>query len=184
MKFIKTEIPGVFIIIPDVHNDSRGYFLESYNEIEFKKNGINSKFVQDNRSFSEYGTIRGLHFQKGYYAQAKLVSVIKGNVLDVAVDLRKNSPTFGKHIAVLLNGEEKNMLFIPRDFAHGFAVLSDTALFSYKCDNFYNKESEGGILYNDPDFNINWGIPKNKVITSNKDALWPTFNKWKSEKTK
>lgn len=184
MKFIKTEIPGVFIIEPQVFKDSRGYFFESYSKKDFSGYCLSDNFVQDNQSKSSYGTIRGLHFQKGVYAQAKLVRVIHGTVLDIAVDLRKNSPTFGKHIAVELNGEKNNMLFIPRDFAHGFAVLSETALFSYKCDNYYNKESEGGILYNDPDLNINWGIPKDKIITSDKDALWPTFNKWKSEKTK
>lgn len=184
MKFIETEIHGVYIIEPTVFNDSRGYFFESYNETEFRKNDICSRFVQDNQSKSSYGTIRGLHFQNGFYAQAKLVRVIHGKVLDVAVDLRKNSPTFGKHIAVELDAEKNNMLFIPRDFAHGFSVLSETATFAYKCDNSYNGKSEGGILYSDPDLNINWGIPKDKIITSDKDALWPTLKQWKNAKIK
>lgn len=178
MKFMETEIKGVFVITPDVFKDNRGYFFESYNYKQFKNAGIDTKFVQDNQSFSEYGTIRGLHFQNGKHAQAKLVRVIQGSVLDVAVDLRPYSETFGKHVAVLLNDENNNMLFVPRGFAHGFSVQSKTAVFAYKCDNSYNKESEGGILYNDPDLNINWGIPPYKIITSNKDVLLPKLKNW------
>jgi dTDP-4-dehydrorhamnose 3,5-epimerase len=178
MKFYKTEIPGVFIIEPKKFGDNRGYFFESYNEKEFYDNGIKNKFIQDNQSFSRYGTIRGLHFQTEKDAQAKLVRAVQGAVLDTAVDLRPKSPTFGRHVSVLLNDQENNMLFIPRGFAHGFSVQSETSIFAYKCDNFYNTFSEGGIIYNDPDLKIDWKIPADKIVISSKDSLWPTLAKW------
>jgi len=178
MIFTETSIKGVIIIKPKIFNDSRGYFFESYNEQEFAKNGIPNKFVQDNQSFSGYGTIRGLHFQKDVFAQAKLVRVISGRVLDVAVDLRPGSKTLGQHIAVKLTDKNKRMLFIPRGFAHGFSVLSETAEFAYKCDNFYNKESESGIIWNDSSININWKIPKGKVLISDKDAVLQTLKEF------
>ncbi len=171
MNFIKTEIDGVFIIEPKVFEDARGYFFESYNEAEFIKNGISNRFVQDNQSKSSYGVIRGLHCQLGEHSQAKLVRVLKGRVLDVAVDIRRGSPTFGKHVAVELSDENNRQLFIPRHFLHGFSVLSEEAVFAYKCDNFYCKESEFGIRYDDPEIGIDWKIPAEKVITSEKDRL-------------
>lgn len=171
MNFIKTDIDGVFIIEPKVFEDARGYFFESYNEAEFIKNGITNRFVQDNQSKSSYGVIRGLHCQLGKHSQAKLVRVLKGRVLDVAVDIRRGSPTFGKHVAVELSDENNRQLFIPRHFLHGFSVLSDEAVFAYKCDNFYCKESEFGIRYDDPEIGIDWKIPAEKVITSEKDRL-------------
>lgn len=171
MNFIKTDIDGVFIIEPKVFEDARGYFFESYNEAEFIKNGITNRFVQDNQSKSSYGVIRGLHCQLGEHSQAKLVRVLKGRVLDVAVDIRRDSPTFGKHVAVELSDENNRQLFIPRHFLHGFSVLSDEAVFAYKCDNFYCKESEFGIRYDDPEIGIDWKIPAEKVITSEKDRL-------------
>ncbi|MCQ2966582.1 MAG: dTDP-4-dehydrorhamnose 3,5-epimerase [Alphaproteobacteria bacterium] len=171
MNFIKTAIEGVTIIEPRIFADARGYFFESYNEAEFHKNGIMNVFVQDNQSKSSYGVIRGLHCQLGEHAQAKLVRVLQGKVLDVAVDVRKGSPTFGKHVAVELSDENQRMFFIPRGFLHGFSVLSETAIFSYKCDNLYCKESEFGIRYDDPEIGIDWKVPADKVITSEKDRL-------------
>ena len=171
MKFIKTAIVGVFIIEPSVYPDSRGYFFESYNEKVFTDNGISNRFVQDNQSKSCYGVVRGLHCQLGEHCQAKLVRVLSGKVLDVAVDIRKGSPTFGKHVAVELSDENKRQLFIPRHFLHGFSVLSEEAVFAYKVDNFYCKESEFGIAYNDPDIGVDWKIPEDKIITSEKDRL-------------
>ena len=171
MNFIKTEIDGVIIVEPKVFEDNRGYFFESYNEAEFAKNGISNHFVQDNQSKSNYGVIRGLHCQLGKYAQAKLVRVLKGKVLDIAVDARKNSPTFGKYVAVELSEENKRQLFIPRGFLHGFSVLSEEAVFAYKCDNVYCKEAEFGIRYDDEDIGVDWKIPTDKVITSEKDRL-------------
>ena len=175
MNFIKTDIDGVIIVEPRIFPDSRGYFFESYNEQEFIKNGIPNRFVQDNQSKSSYGVVRGLHCQLGAHAQAKLVRVLQGKVLDVAVDVRRGSPTFGKHVAVELSDENMRQLFIPRDFLHGFSVLSDTAVFAYKVDNFYNKESEFGIRYDDPEINVNWRIPGNKIITSDKDRIANTL---------
>ena len=169
MKVIKTDIEGVFIIEPIVFEDERGYFFESYNQADLKKQGIDYNFIQDNQSKSKYGTIRGIHFQKGEFSQAKLVRVLEGTVLDVAVDLRKNSPTFGKHVAVELSAENKRQLMIPRGFGHGFSVLSETAVFAYKCDNVYNKASECGIRYNDPTLNIDWKIDESRAILSEKD---------------
>ena len=171
MNFIKTDIDGVVIIEPKIFTDARGYFFESYNENEFIKNGIPNRFVQDNQSKSCYGVIRGLHCQLGEHAQAKLVRVLHGTVLDVAVDIRKNSPTFGRHVAVELSAKNGRQLFIPRGFLHGFSVLSDTAIFAYKCDNFYHPESEFGIRYDDPEIGIDWRIPADKVITSDKDRI-------------
>ena len=171
MNFIKTDIEGVFIIEPKVFEDARGYFFESYNEVEFKKAGITNNFVQDNQSKSIYGVIRGLHCQLGEHAQAKLVRVLEGKVLDVAVDIRKNSQTFGKYVAVELSAENKRQLYIPRGFLHGFSVLSETAVFAYKCDNIYCKEAEFGIRYDDPEIDIDWKIPADKVITSEKDRI-------------
>ena len=169
MNFIKTTIDGVLIVEPKIFEDSRGYFFESYNETEFAQNGIPNKFVQDNQSKSSYGVIRGLHCQLGKHAQAKLVRVLEGKVLDVAVDIRKNSQTFGKYVAVELSADNKRQLFIPRGFLHGFSVLSKTAIFAYKCDNFYCKEAEFGIRYDDEEIGIDWKIPADKVIISEKD---------------
>ena len=173
MKVTKTEIDGVFIIEPQVFEDERGYFFESYNKDKLKEQGIAYDFIQDNQSKSKYGTIRGIHFQKGEYAQAKLVRVLEGTVLDVAVDLRKDSPTFGKHVAVELSAENHRQLMIPRGFGHGFSVLSETAVFAYKCDNVYNKASEGGLRYNDPKLGIDWKIDTDKAILSDKDKVNP-----------
>ena len=170
-NFIKTELEGVYIIEPKIFEDARGYFFESYNEDEFVKNGINNRFIQDNQSKSSYGVIRGLHCQLGQHSQAKLVRVLEGKVLDVAVDVRKGSKTFGKHIAVELSAENQRQLFIPRHFLHGFSVLSETAVFAYKVDNLYCKESEFGIRYDDEEIGIDWQIEKNKIITSEKDRI-------------
>ncbi|MDH7446360.1 dTDP-4-dehydrorhamnose 3,5-epimerase [Aquimarina sp. 2201CG14-23] len=176
MKAIETEIKGCFIIEPNVYGDERGYFYESYNKESFKNIvGEEVNFVQDNQSFSTKGVLRGLHYQVGEYAQAKLVRVIQGVVVDVAVDLRKGSPTFGKHVAVELSEENKKQLFVPRGFAHGFVVLSNTASFCYKCDNYYSKESEGGIIFNDKTLEIDWKLPSDQLIISEKDMMLPTL---------
>lgn len=169
MNVINTDIQGVVIVEPKVFGDHRGYFFESFSEKDFAEAVGEVKFVQDNESKSSYGVLRGLHFQKPPHAQAKLVRVVKGRVLDVAVDLRKGSPTFGKHVAVELTEENHRQLFIPRGFAHGFAVLSDEAVFQYKCDNYYAPQSEGSVLWNDPDIGIEWGIPSEDVMLSEKD---------------
>lgn len=181
MEFIKTNIEGVVILQPRIFKDARGYFFESFKESEFQENVCRTTFVQDNESYSSYGVVRGLHFQKLPYSQAKLVRVIKGAVLDVAVDLRKGSPTYGQHIAVELTGENHRQLFIPRGFAHGFAVLSDEVLFQYKCDNYYAPQSEGGILWNDPALNIDWRIPSDQVILSEKDTKHPLLEDYISD---
>jgi dTDP-4-dehydrorhamnose 3,5-epimerase len=178
MKIIPTSIPDVLIIEPQVFPDSRGYFVETYNQAKFEVNGLNYNFVQDNQSFSQYGTIRGLHFQTGAYAQSKLVRAIQGTVLDVAVDLRDNSPTLGQYVAVELSDTNFRQLLIPRGFAHGFAVLSETAIFAYKCDNVYHKDSESGILYSDTELQIDWQIPTDKQIASDKDQIWPTLQEY------
>ena len=175
MSFIQTEIQGVVIFEPTVFKDERGYFFESYNADVFKKAGIDTVFVQDNESKSSYGVVRGIHFQKEPYAQAKLVRVLYGKVLDVAVDLRKGSKTFGQHIACELSGENKRQFFIPRGFGHGFSVLSETAVFAYKCDNFYCKEAEGGIYYADETLGIDWKIPADKIVLSEKDKNHKRF---------
>lgn len=169
MNFIKTELDGVVIVEPRIFGDDRGYFFESYNIAEFEKNGIKNVFVQDNQSKSKYGVVRGLHAQIGEYAQAKLVRVLSGRVLDVAVDIRRDSPTFGKYVAVELSDENQRQLFIPRGFLHGFSVLSETAVFAYKCDNLYHPESEFSIRFDDPQIGIDWRVPADKIITSEKD---------------
>ena len=171
MKFTKTKIEGVVIVEPKVFEDARGYFFESYNEKEFVENGIDAKFIQDNQSKSSYGVIRGLHCQLGDHSQAKLVRVLKGRVLDVAVDIRKGSPTFGQYVAVELSEENQRQLFIPRHFLHGFSVLSEEAVFSYKVDNYYCKDAEFGIRYDDKEIGIDWQIPADKIITSEKDRI-------------
>ncbi len=171
MRFIKTKIDGVVIVEPRVFPDARGYFFESYNADEFAKNGITNVFVQDNQSKSKYGVVRGLHCQLGEYAQAKLVRVLQGTVLDVAVDIRHNSPTFGKYVSVELSDENMRQLFIPRGFLHGFSVLSETAVFAYKCDNFYHPDSEFGIRYDDAEIGVDWKIPADKILTSEKDRI-------------
>jgi dTDP-4-dehydrorhamnose 3,5-epimerase len=178
MKIIPTSIPDVLIIEPQVFEDSRGYFIETYNQAKFEANGLKYNFLQDNQSFSQYGTIRGLHFQTGEYAQAKLVRTMQGIVLDVAVDLRANSPTKGQHVAVELSDTNFRQLLIPRGFAHGFAVLSETAIFAYKCDNIYHKDSEAGILYSDTELQINWQISTDNQIVSDKDKTWPTLKEY------
>ena len=175
MKFIKTVIPDVFIIEPSVFGDDRGYFLESFNLDKFEKNVGKIKFVQDNESKSFRGVLRGLHFQKPPYNQAKLVRCIEGSVMDVAVDIRKGSPTYGKHIAVELSGENKRQLFVPRGFAHGFAVLSETAVFAYKVDNRYAPEYDSGIRYDDKELNIDWSLTEEEVLLSEKDKNLSSF---------
>jgi dTDP-4-dehydrorhamnose 3,5-epimerase len=170
MKFTETHLQGCFILEPTIHGDHRGYFYESYNKQVFEEGiGTSVNFVQDNQSSSTYGTLRGLHFQKGVHAQAKLVRVLSGEVLDIAVDIRPQSPTFKQHIALKLSGENKKQLFVPRGFAHGFVTLSEHAEFIYKCDNLYNKEAEGGIIYNDPKLSIDWVLESEKIIMSDKD---------------
>lgn len=169
MQYIKTSIPGVYVIEPKVFNDSRGYFFESWKKEEFEANVGRVEFVQDNESCSSYGVLRGLHYQKGEFSQAKLVRVIKGKVLDVAVDIRKSSPTFGKYVAVELSDENKRQFFIPRGFAHGFLVLSEEAIFTYKVDNAYAPQAEASIRWNDEDINIEWPISPSDIITSEKD---------------
>lgn len=169
MEVIKTEIEGVVIIEPRIFKDERGYFYESFSQREFEEKVCRTTFVQDNQSMSSYGVLRGLHFQKPPYCQSKLVRCIKGAVLDVAVDIRKGSPTFGKYVAVELSEDNHRQFFVPRGFAHGFAVLTPEAVFQYKCDNFYNKESEGSVAWNDPQLAIDWKIPADKVLLSEKD---------------
>lgn len=174
MNVIKTDIEGVFVIEPQVFGDERGYFFESFNAERFlAQTGVEMTFVQDNESRSKRGVLRGLHFQREPYAQAKLVRVVQGRVLDVAVDIRLESPTFGKYVAVELSGENKRQLFIPKGFAHGYVVLEDDTIFQYKCDEFYHPESEDGIAWNDPQIGIEWGIPENEIILSEKDKNRP-----------
>jgi len=170
MNIIKTSIEGVVIIEPRLFKDERGYFFESFNQREFEEKVFKTTFVQDNESKSSYGVIRGLHYQKPPFAQSKLVRVIKGAVLDVAVDIRKGSPTFGQHVAVELTEENHRQFFIPRGFAHGFSVLSEEVIFQYKCDEFYHPEAEGAIAWNDTELGIDWKIPRDKVILSEKDS--------------
>lgn len=173
MEIIKTEIEGVVIIEPRIFRDARGYFFESFSEREFREKVADVHFVQDNESRSCYGVIRGLHFQKPPYTQAKLLRVVEGAVLDVAVDLRRGSSSFGKHVAVELTGENHRQLYIPRGFAHGFSVLSEDVVFQYKCDNYYAPQSEGAIAWDDPELGIDWRIPKEKAILSDKDSRHP-----------
>jgi dTDP-4-dehydrorhamnose 3,5-epimerase len=174
MNFIPTKLKGCFIIEPKIIKDDRGYFMESFNEKTFQKGiGQQIHFVQDNQSFSTKGVLRGLHYQTGIHSQAKLVRVLQGEVLDVAVDIRLDSETFGQYEAVKLSGENQTQFFVPRGFAHGFLVLSETATFFYKCDNFYNKDSEGGLIYNDETINIDWQFPTNDLLISEKDLVQP-----------
>lgn len=176
MKATETKLKGCFLLEPTVFADDRGYFFESFNQNTFERlTGASGAFVQDNQSKSSYGVIRGLHMQTGEYAQAKLVRVLEGSVLDVAVDVRKDSATYGQWVAVELTAENNKQLYIPRGFAHGFSVLSTTAVFAYKCDNFYHKASESGIIYNDPDLNIDWGIPVTQHNLSEKDLVLSTL---------
>ena len=176
MKVKSTPLKNCYIIEPTVFEDDRGYFYEKFNEQKFEQlTGMNGHFVQDNVSKSSYGVLRGLHLQKGDMAQAKLVSCLEGRVWDVAVDLREDSPTFGRWFGVELSAENRLQFYIPRGFAHGFSVLSPTAVFAYKCDNFYNKESEGGIIWNDAEFGIDWKLPMSDIILSEKDKVQKTF---------
>ncbi len=174
MNIIETKLRGCFVIEPEVFRDSRGYFFESFNQQKFENaTGHNGHFVQDNQSSSSYGVVRGLHLQHGDYAQAKLVRVLEGIVLDVAVDMRVGSPTYQQWVSVVLSAENNRQLYVPRGFAHGFSVLSPTAVFAYKCDNFYHKNAEGGVRFNDPVLNIDWQIPAEKMILSEKDLILP-----------
>lgn len=176
MDVIETSIPGVVKIVPRVFADARGYFFESFSEREFVGKVCNTRFVQDNESRSCYGVLRGLHFQKPPFAQSKLIRVIKGRILDVAVDIRRGSPTYGKYVAQYLSGDSKEQLFIPRGFAHGFSVHSQEAIIQYKCDAFYAPESEGAIAWNDPELNIDWGLDTNDIILSDKDKRHSYLN--------
>lgn len=179
MEVSKTNIDGCFELTPKVFEDERGHLFESYHQEVFESlTGISPTFVQDNQSFSTKGVLRGLHFQKGTHAQAKLVRVLEGSVLDVAVDLRPSSPTFGHVVQTILSSENRKQLFIPRGCAHGFLTLSDTAIFLYKCDNFYHSQSEGGIVFNDPTLRIDWLLNEQELIISDKDKLWPTFKEF------
>lgn len=176
MNIIKTDIEGVIIIEPKIFSDDRGYFFESFSQQRFIENVCETTFVQDNESKSTYGVLRGLHYQKPPFAQSKLVRVVSGRVLDVAVDIRKGSPTFGKYVSVELSEDNKRQFFIPRGFAHGFVVLSQTAIFQYKCDNYYAPQSEGSLLWNDKTINIDWQIPQTDIILSEKDKISPVFS--------
>ncbi len=176
MRYIETAIKDVYVIEPRVFKDERGYFFESWKQSDFEQNIGKVNFIQDNESKSSYGVLRGLHYQKGEYSQAKLVRVIKGRVLDVAVDLRKSSPTFGKHVAVELSEDNKRQFFIPRGFAHGFLVLSQEAVFTYKVDNVYSPQHEASILFNDPDLGIEWPIAASEILTSDKDLKGCKFS--------
>ena len=176
MNGIKTNIEGIIILEPRIFCDERGYFFESFSEKWFRENVCDTRFVQDNESRSRYGVLRGLHFQKPPFAQAKLVRVTQGKVLDVAVDIRENSPTFGQYVSVELSDENKRQLFIPQGFAHGFVVLSNEAVLQYKCDNYYAPDYESGILWNDPMLNIDWKIPVEDIVLSEKDKLLPPYH--------
>lgn len=176
MPFISTDIPGLLVYEPRVFEDSRGYFFESYNFNTFSADGVAMSFVQDNQARSCYGVIRGLHYQLDPHAQTKLVRALQGTILDVAVDLRQGSPTYGKVFSIELSAENKKQLLVPKGFAHGYSVLSETAEVMYKCDAFYHKASEGGLLFNDPALNIDWKIPADKAIVADKDLLNPTLD--------
>ena len=179
MTIEKTHIEGCVVITPRIISDDRGYFFESFNKISFEREtGLSIDFVQDNQSKSNKGVLRGLHFQTGDFQQAKLVRVVKGSVLDVCVDLRPSSPTYKEHVAIVLDDKENKQLLIPRGFAHGFLVLEDNTIFNYKCDQYYHKPSEAGIIYNDPTFNINWNFPIDQLILSDKDKKLPTFEQF------
>ena len=181
MRVIKSDIEGVVIIEPRLFADERGYFFESFSERDFAEQVCDCHFVQDNEVKSVYGVVRGLHFQRPPHAQSKLVRVTKGHILDIAVDIRPASPTFGKYVAVELSAENHRQVFIPRGFAHGYSVLSDEAVVEYKCDNYYAPESEGGILWCDGELNIDWQVPSDKVILSEKDKHHPSFTEFKSK---
>jgi dTDP-4-dehydrorhamnose 3,5-epimerase len=177
MKVTETQLEGCFVIEPKIFDDNRGSFFESFNKTVFEKLiGLKIDFVQDNQSISQRGILRGLHFQKGKFAQAKLVRVIQGEVLDVAVDARKDSKTFGQSFSCILSGENNKQLFIPKGFLHGFSVLEDNTIFAYKCDNYYNKESEDGVLFNDPELNIDWILKEEEIVLSEKDNELKMFN--------
>ncbi len=175
MEITETDIPNLLVITPKVFEDTRGYFFESYNSDVFEKFGLSQEWIQDNQSKSSYGVIRGLHYQLAPFSQSKLVRVISGRILDVALDIRRGSPSFGKHFTIELSDENKKQLLIPKGFAHGFSVLSDTAIVLYKCDALYKHEEERGILFNDPSLGIDWQIPDNKAIVSAKDKVHPAF---------
>ena len=175
MRITPYQLPGLFLLEPDIHGDSRGYFFESFREDQLHALGMDLHFVQDNESKSRYGVLRGLHYQAPPFTQAKIVRVFQGAVLDVVVDIRTDSPTFGRHAAVELSGDNKRQLLVPRGFAHGFVVLSDDAVFAYKCDNYYSKEHDRGIVYNDPQLGIDWRVPADDLIVSEKDSKQPLF---------
>lgn len=178
MKFEETKLKGCYVIEPKIFGDDRGYFFESFNKEKFKElTGIEIEFVQDNEAFSNRGVLRGLHYQKGEYAQAKLVRVVKGKVLDVVVDVRPDSETFGKSFSCVLSEENKKQLFVPRGFAHGYSVLEDNTVFVYKCDNYYQPKAEAGILYNDPALKIDWMLNDDEVLLSEKDAILPILRR-------
>jgi dTDP-4-dehydrorhamnose 3,5-epimerase len=183
MPFTPTTIPGLIIVEPVILEDSRGYFFESYNENLFRENNIHVSFVQDNQSHSSYGVVRGLHYQRPPYAQSKLVRVLSGAIVDTVLDLRVGSPTYGETFSIELSGVNKKQLFIPQGFAHGFSVISETAEVLYKCDTYYNRESEAGIVYNDPQLKIDWHIRADKVLVSDKDKKLPLFNSYQGEFT-
>jgi dTDP-4-dehydrorhamnose 3,5-epimerase len=175
MPFTKTGFPDLLVFDPPIFRDSRGYFFESYNEKIFTAEDVNIRFVQDNQAKSVYGVVRGLHFQKAPYAQSKLIRVLEGSILDVVVDLRRDSPAYGKVYTIELSAENKKQLLVPKGFAHGYSVISETAEVFYKCDEFYQKESEGGVAYNDPFLNIDWKIPADRMIVSEKDTRYDGF---------
>lgn len=182
MRVEQTPLKDCYVIHDTVFADQRGYFFESFNQQKFESlTGLNVSFVQDNQSKSSRGVLRGMHYQLGVHSQAKLVRVLEGSVLDVVVDLRKDSPSFGQSFSIELTAENNKQLFVPRGFAHGFVVLSETAVFFYKCDNFYNKESEGGFIYNDQSLNIDWTISENEVLLSDKDKILPSFDEAKNK---
>ncbi|WP_395051216.1 dTDP-4-dehydrorhamnose 3,5-epimerase [Flavobacterium sp.] len=181
MNIEQTSIKDLVLINPAVFEDSRGYFFESYNKSKLANLGIHIDFVQDNQSFSKRGTLRGLHYQNPPFAQTKLVRVLQGEIMDIAVDLRRDSPTFGKHFGIVLSAENKKQLLIPHGFAHGFSVLSETAVVLYKCDQYYNKQSEGGIRYDDANLNIDWGMDLATAIVSDKDVILPNFSTCNSQ---
>ena len=181
MNLETTFIQDLVVLTPDVFEDSRGYFFEGYNKNKLSALGIDIEFVQDNQSFSQRGTLRGLHYQNPPYAQTKLVRVLQGEIMDVAVDLRKDSPTYGQHFAIRLSAENKKQLLVPQGFAHGFSVLSETAVVLYKCDQFYNKASEGGIRFDDPTLAIDWGMDLKEAIVSDKDVVLPSFEACNSQ---
>jgi dTDP-4-dehydrorhamnose 3,5-epimerase len=181
MNIEYTDIKDLVIITPTVFEDERGYFMESYNKTKLVELGINIDFVQDNQSFSKKGTLRGLHYQNPPFAQTKLVRVLEGEIIDVAVDVRKDSATYGKSFSILLSAENNKQLLVPHGFAHGFSVISETAIVMYKCDNYYDKASEGGILYDDPKLNIDWGMDLKEAIVSEKDLVLPDFNNCNSQ---